>query len=64
MNRAQRRAAERAGVPEAVVAYAEQYACPDCASETELVPVGSIGWLRVYHDETCPTLRRMVARRE
>jgi hypothetical protein len=59
VNRSQRRAAERAGVPETVIAWAEGYRCPDCASETELHVADGLPVLDVRHDGTCPTYRVM-----
>lgn len=61
MNRAQRRAAARAGIPEAAVRYAESYRCPDCSADTQLQVVDGLPVLDVLHDETCPSYRRMFA---
>lgn len=58
MNRQQRRAARRAGVPAATVAYAETYRCPDCASSSELHVLDGVPVLDVRHDDTCPTYRK------
>ena len=57
VNREQRRAARRAGVPQEAIAYAESYSCPDCLADTELV-IDGLPVLNVRHDDTCPTYRR------
>ncbi|MEJ7703490.1 MAG: hypothetical protein WKF47_07435 [Geodermatophilaceae bacterium] len=58
MNREQRRAARRAGVPADAISYAEHYTCPDCNSDTELQVVDGVPLLNVHHDATCPTYNR------
>ena len=55
MNRDQRRAAERAGIPEIAIDYADAYRCPDCDAKTDLYVIAGVAALRVSHDETCPT---------
>lgn len=35
------------------------YDCPDCNSETHFVHVDdNVHLVRIYHDDTCPTLAR------
>lgn len=58
MNRAQRRAARRAGVAEDAISYAEHYTCPDCLADTELQVVDGVPVLNVRHDDTCPAYRK------
>lgn len=54
----------RAGRSKALAeTFAEDYHCPDCNSETELVELApGVFHLEVRHDATCPTLRRMEGR--
>ncbi len=60
MNRRQRRAADRTAGGRAALSYADQYICPDCASDTELSrDDDGVFHLEVRHDETCPTYRSM-----
>ncbi|MBA2529956.1 MAG: hypothetical protein H0V19_08365 [Euzebyales bacterium] len=61
MNRAQRRAARRAGVPEPALSYAESYQCPDCSADTQLQVVDGLPVLDVRHDDSCPRYRQMFA---
>ncbi len=63
MNRAARRRARRAGIPEVAVVAAD-YRCLDCNSEAELAEVlPRVYRLVVLHDDTCPWLRaRQVGR--
>lgn len=58
MNRKQRRAARRAGVPADAITYAERYRCPDCDAVTELQVVAGVPVLGVHHDLSCPEYRR------
>ncbi len=60
MNRAQRRAARRAGVPADAINYAERYRCPDCAADTNLQVVDGVPVLNVRHDDTCPAYRKAI----
>lgn len=60
MNRAERRRAQRAGVPELALRYAERYACPDCTAETSLTVIDGLPVLKVRHDDTCPAYRKRV----
>jgi len=58
VNRAQRRAAARTAGGRAALAYADQYECPDCTSDTALRRDDSgVFHLDVRHDDTCPTYR-------
>jgi len=60
VNRAQRRAAARTAGGRAVLSYADQYTCPDCASDTELWrDDDGVFHLEIRHDDTCPTYRGM-----
>lgn len=61
MNRAQRRAAERAGISEIAISYAENYRCPDCDATTDLDVDSGVAVLRIAHDDTCPVYRSRVA---
>jgi hypothetical protein len=64
-SRATKRRARRTPVDSAslAAAFAEDYRCPDCSSETELLElVPGVFHLEVRHDATCPTLRRMEGR--
>jgi len=56
VNREQRRAARRAGIPEAAITYAATYQCPDCNCQTELHVTAGVPVLDVRHDPTCPAL--------
>ncbi len=56
MNREQRRAALRAGIPPAAITYAESYRCPDCSATTDLHLQAGVPVLDVRHDPTCPAL--------
>jgi len=62
VNREQRRAARRAGIPETAITYAESYSCPDCACETEFRVEAGLPMLNVLHDPTCPTWQAHQAR--
>ena len=57
VNREQRRAARRAGVPADAIEYAQRYSCPDCLADTELV-IDGLPVPNVRHDASCPTYRR------
>ncbi len=60
VNRRQRRTAARTAGGRAALTYADQYTCPDCASETELRrDDDGVFLLEVRHDDTCPTFRRI-----
>lgn len=63
MNREQRRAARRAGIPEAAITFADAYACPDCNSEAELRVECGVPVLNVAHDTSCPSYQARVGRR-
>ena len=62
MNREQRRAARRAGIPEVAITYADDYRCPDCNAETEFRIEAGLPLLNVLHDPTCPTWQSHQAR--
>jgi len=60
VNRRQRRTAARTAGGRAALSYADQYTCPDCASDTELRrDDDGVFHLDVHHDDTCPTFRRI-----
>ncbi len=58
VNRKQRRAARRAGVPADAITYAERYRCPDCSSVSALQVIDGVPVLDVSHDGSCPEFRR------
>jgi len=58
VNREQRRAARRAGVPEDAIAYAAGYRCADCFADTALQVIDGVAVLDVRHDNGCPALRQ------
>lgn len=61
MNREQRRRQRRTRT--LVHAMAEQYECPDCLADTELIQEQpGLYRLKVMHDATCPTYRAMTRR--
>lgn len=62
MNRADRRRARRAGVPEIAIRFAETYACPDCDADTTMDVDDGIPVLSVAHDSTCPALAGRTSR--
>jgi len=64
VNREQRRAARRAGVPADAISYAERYRCPDCNSDTDLRVIDNVPVLDVRHDSSCPAIRQATQPKE